>query len=228
MGAFDKKKAFGIGGLVTVLSGLIAVLANLSEIAQFFNKDKPEKSVTTTSIVETVEKNTKAKETKQVEETIVEAENVAEVVEEVPETEPPTKPQSKFVYLSNMKVTESNYEFNLQNGVDAIDTIGNRYSGYVITVGNPILIEEGYATYYLGGKYKTLSGTIAVHDDTYGDDVGELSILCDENIVYGTGIIGRTSVPTEFSVNIEDCQWLKICRNKSTVKFILSDWKLEE
>ncbi len=197
-------------------------MANISEIVQLFKgDDKPAKQEREVAVVETVDKN--------IEETVIEQadvieENYAEVVEEVP----PTEAQPKAVYLNNMKVAESNYDFNLKDGSGAIDTIGNTYSGYVLTAGHQNWIEEGYATYYLGGKYETLSGVIAVHDDTYGDNTGELSILCDDSIVYSTGIIGRTSIPTEFSVSVEGCQWLKFYHNKSAIKFILSNCKLEE
>ncbi|MDE5557517.1 MAG: NPCBM/NEW2 domain-containing protein [Ruminococcus sp.] len=225
MGDFDKKRAFSIGGVLSGLIGIIAVLANLSEILQFAGcNEKSEKSVTTTSIVETIEKNTKAKETKQAEETIVEEENVAEVVEEIPETEP----QQEVIYLNSLKVVEkSMYAYYVENANHSVDTIGNTYLSHTITIGSENWRDDSYITYYLGGKYNTLSGTIAVNDDTYDGETGALSILCDENIVYSTGVIDRMYIPTEFSVNVEGCQWLKISDNKSAVKFIIDNCKLE-
>lgn len=64
----------------------------------------------------------------------------------------------------------------------------------------------------------------------------ELSLLCDDEIVYTTGQVSRAFAPVEFSVNIEGCQWLKILITnyntevgwyKKYMNFILSDFKLE-
>ncbi|MDE6538728.1 MAG: NPCBM/NEW2 domain-containing protein [Ruminococcus sp.] len=246
MGNFDKKRAFGIGGLVTVLVGGVAFLANVSEIVQLF---KPEKTENSVAVIETVKEES--------EETIVEEENVAEVVEvsvvesaevteemiieqeesaivqeeiivpeTVPPTESPTESQPSVVYLDNLKIIESQGYF--EDVGSAEDTISNKYVGHIITVGRPDWIETDYMIYYLGGKYKTLSGTIAVDNETDDGYGGELSISCDDDVIYSTGKMGRISVPTEFSISVEGCQWLKINHDYACVKFILSDWKLEE
>ena len=113
MGAFDKKKAFGIGGIV----GAIAVLANLLQIIDLvvglpiFNK--PEKNETSTSIMETVEKNTKEPE-------VIE-DNYAEVVEEVPPTEP--KPVS--VYINDLQYMSCKNCVKEQDNLT--DNVGNMY-----------------------------------------------------------------------------------------------------
>lgn len=222
MGDFDKRKAFGIGGIV----GAIAILANLSQIIDTASGllDKPEKSVTTTSIVETVEKNTKPKETKKAEEKVVE-----------PETEPPTEPQPKAVYLDSLKVAESSYRFFIENPGSNMDSIGNTYTGHILiassddgAVGN-----DCYAIYYLGGKYKTLSGTIAISDLSDEQPICELLVSCDDNVIYTTGQVGRATAPMEISLNVENCQWLKLSGAthsswKGWLRFLLSDWKLEE
>ncbi|MDE5772121.1 MAG: NPCBM/NEW2 domain-containing protein [Ruminococcus sp.] len=219
MGAFDKKKAFGIGGILTGVAALIAVLANISEIIQLFKgNEKTEKPSTSVAVVETVEKEEAVIEQAEVEE------NYAEVVEEVP----PTEPQLSVVYLDSLKVTESSVFYNDES--EAVDTIGNKYIGHVMRIGHTgyIVDNECYAIYYIGGKYKTLSGRIAVSDNSHGDSSEQLYILTDDNVVYTTEEMGRISVPIEFSVNVENCQWLKIDKVGGDIDFILADWKLEE
>ena len=124
------------------------------------------------------------------------------------------------------------------NGVT--DTVGNTYSNHILTIGHPGVVDNGtaYAIYYLGGNYNTLSGTIAINDTSRNEEkyTTELSILCDENIVYATGQTSRAFAPTEFSVSVEGCQWLKIYQVNyregeatwhENYNFILSDWKLQ-
>ncbi|MDE6034551.1 MAG: NPCBM/NEW2 domain-containing protein [Ruminococcus sp.] len=213
MGNFDKNKAFSIGGGLAVLASIIAVAANLSEIAQFFKTDKPAKETSTPYIMETVEKTTEAEKAEE------------KVVEEVP----PTVPQPSVVYLNSLKVTESSC-FS-ENESNAEDTIGNTYIGNVMKIGTGYS-DDCYATYYLGGKYKTLSGIIAVDERTDNDYSGQLSISADDNVIYTTDEMGRVSVPIEFSVNVENCQWLRINKFGRTYNghgtwFILSDFRLE-
>ncbi|MCM1506578.1 MAG: hypothetical protein NC177_05515 [Ruminococcus flavefaciens] len=236
MGDFDKKKAWGIGGVLTGLAAVIAVLANLSQIVEgvrdFF--DKPEKSVTTTSIVETVEKE--PEETVVEQEDVIQAEeNYAEVVEEVP----PTEPQPTVVYLDSLKVAESNGFY--ENEVSAESTVGDKYIGHIMTIGHVGVCdsETEFGMFYLGGKYKILSGNIAINDTSWEGARGELSISCDDNVIYTTEEMGRATAPFPLPENlsVEGCQWLKISLvnyggtwnagwDKKT-NVILADWKLE-
>ncbi|MDE5582788.1 MAG: NPCBM/NEW2 domain-containing protein [Ruminococcus sp.] len=235
MGDFDKKKAFGIGGSLG-LTGLIAVLANLSEIGGCVDKtlDRFKKPENTTSVVETVEKITEEKAVIEQAEDI--KEDYAEEVEEVL----PTEPQPSVVYLDSMKVADSRH-FNCFYGETAEDTVGNMYSGHVDNIGQVGFMggEESYVTYYLGGKYKTLNGIIAVNDKTTNNGNGEILIYCDDNIIYQTGAVVRATAPiTMPELNVEGCQWLKISVASYSkadfgyatdeINFILSNFKLEE
>lgn len=224
METFDKKKAFGIGGILTVVVTIIAVVANISEIVQLFRgDDKPESSV-----VETVDKNT--------EESVIEPaesnyniEEVIESVEIIEQEEITTVSEPSVVYLNSLKVAESQGFYEDENSAE--DTVGNTYIENVMVIGNGY-DDECYATYYLGGKYKTLSGIISVHDRSADNYSGQVFISTDDNVIYTTEEVGRVSVPMEFSINVENCQWLKINKvgeafNGSGTRFILSDWKLE-
>lgn len=222
MGNFDKKRAFGIGGVLTGLAAVIAVAANISEIVQLFRgDDKPEVSTSArTQIVEEVSEETVVEQAD-----VIEAKNIAEVVEEVP----PTEAQPTVVYLNSLKVAQSGCFY--EDEIYAEDTIGNTYIENIMKIGTGYS-DECYAMYYLGGKYKTLSGIIAVHDGTDNDYSGQIAISADANVIYTTDEMGRASVPIEFSVNIENCNWLKINKFGSTFNgkgawFILADWKLE-
>lgn len=117
---------------------------------------------------------------------------------------------------------------------DIQDTMGNQYIKHNLTIGDFSWAtnDNGYAIYYLGGTYKTLSGTIAMQDQSQSEKTGEVSILCDNHVIYTTGTIDRLSTPIIFSTNIENCQWLKISQTCYTglnihIKFILHNWKLE-
>ncbi|MDE6034553.1 MAG: NPCBM/NEW2 domain-containing protein [Ruminococcus sp.] len=187
MGDFDKKKKiFSIGGTLAGVFAIIALLANVSEIAQFFKTDKPEKE-TSTAIVEVAEP----------------------------------------VYLNSIKVSEHSKNFS-DNNVSVTDILGNTYYNASVIGKSGLLKSEDYAIYYLGGKYKTLSGIIAIDEGNSEKAVGELSILCDDTEVYTTEQVKRGTAPIEFSVDVEGCQWLNICHDKSKMEFILADWKLEE
>ena len=88
----------------------------------------------------------------------------------------------------------------------------------------------------MGGKYKTLSGVIAVTDESTKLHTSSLFISADDNSIYSTGEIDRAFVPSEISVNVEGCQWLKFYIVGSQInwsgfseqlQFILYNWKLE-
>ena len=129
--------------------------------------------------------------------------------------------------LNSIEVSEHSKNFS-DNNVNVTDVLGNTYYNASTIGKSGLMKKEDYAIYYLGGKYKTLSGIIAIDEDNSEKAVGELSILCDNTEVYTTEQVKRITVPIEFSVDVEGCQWLNICHDKSKMKFILADWKLEE
>ena len=177
MGAFDKKKAFGIGGIITVIGAIgwgMNFVADYYQAKEGFEKSK--NPVTATSVVETVEKTTRATKAKQ--EDVIEVNAVEQAEPETePPTESPTEPQPTVVYLDSLKVAESNHYYEDEKNI--IDTVGNQYINHILTIGECNgggLYDDDdydYAKYYLGGKYKTLSGTIAINDTSLNKGVGE-------------------------------------------------------
>lgn len=118
----DKKKVWGIGGLLTGLAAVIAVAANISEIVQLFRgDDQLKETVPVTSVAETTIEQTTAVETiivtvpyvveeiaveqtETVEENIIVTEAVTETVPPTePPTEPPAKPKPVSVYINDLQ-----------------------------------------------------------------------------------------------------------------------------
>ena len=97
--------------------------------------------------------------------------------ETVPLTEAPTL---GYEYLSNLKAVE---EYGLIDGISSEeDSLGNQHIGNILLLGAYSFDSSNvYAIYYLGGQYKTLSGTIAVSDDSSQEAYAQLCILADDH-----------------------------------------------
>lgn len=122
------------------------------------------------------------------------------------------------VKLSNLKLSASRF-FNLcQSPVE--DTIGNRYStGNLFITYAEGKSDYGYGTFYLGKKYSSLSGSIAVSDESENrSDVqleGWIEIVKISNEEYTTvwtspmlsRMISTVDIP---EVDLTDSEWLEI------------------
>ena len=160
MGLNEHKKV-GLGISIAAVFGAIATVVGFySDIKDMFSKDDNNtQEVAVTSII--TQEETQAPV---VEETTTElvttTEEVITTTEEI--TEPPVTEPS-VVYLADLEPVECEY----YKKVDTIkDTIGNIYTGKINCFINNAWASSAQVTYYLGGKYKTLSGTIAVGEDT--------------------------------------------------------------
>lgn len=211
-----KKVGLGVG-IASVFGAVALVVGFYNDIIDIFSKkDDKSQEVVVTPIV-TQEETQAVPKVEQTEEEVI---TTTEEITEPPVTEP------SVVYLANLEPVEKKSVFGngyyKSNEIEK-DTIGNIYSGNVICTTKA----DGYCVYYLGGKYKKLSGVIAVNDvDSDAEETMIINILCDDTVMYENEM-GRTSIPTEFSVNIENCQWLKIQNKGETINFILYNWKLE-
>lgn len=143
-----------------------------------------------------------------------------------------SKDNVKDTYLKNMTASESDDYYPDVNS--AKDTHGNAFDNHIVTIGQPGVLENGtsYATFYLGKKYKTLTGKIAVNATSWDNEVASLIIYSDNNEIYNSGDVGKEFNPVELSVNVEECEWLKIYVDNNdgewgeNVNFILSEMKL--
>lgn len=221
MGYYDKKitakKAISWTTAIVLIGGVIGAAANITQIMDWLNNHKsetsePPVSSEISSLPLTIEPQTELT-------TIYE--------ETVPLTEAPTL---GYEYLSNLKAVESS---GLWEDINSeTDSLGNQHVGKVLELGSGY-DENCYATYYLGGQYKTLSGSIAITDGSDQDYKAQLTILTDDNVIYSTEELSRMCVPFDFSVNVENCQWLTINKNGYAFNghcacIILDNWKLEK
>jgi len=229
MGAFDKKTKRNIG-LGSLIIGAIAILANISQIIDAWDKlfDKDTKTNTQTTIVAESPNNSNQEKNEP-----PQTEKVTQPPTETPTEPQPTEPPVD--YLNNLTLSDSKCFHNDEDIAE--DTVGNTYTSRFLVIGesNDWFESKPYGMYYLGGKYKTLSGTIAVGKNSKNGYIGDLTILCDDNSIYDTGQVGKAFAPTEISLNVEGCQWLKFSLFTWSsdgiacdgMQFILSDFKLE-
>lgn len=124
--------------------------------------------------------------------------------------------------LSDLKVSASRFFTQIQER-SIEDTIGNKHKS-----GNLFEIcaednEYGYASFYLGGKYKKISGNISISDESETDNglnkqlESYIEIYTKNgesyDLLYTSPILNRVSSPIELSslnLNLTDCEWLEI------------------
>ena len=193
MGLREHKK-IGLGvSLVAILGAIATAVGFYSDIESIFSKsDNNTKEVIVTSVVTQKETQTPAVEEADTE--------LAEDTEEVTTT--PRNPEE--LYLHNIEPTQSE---NFYNSDSETDTIGNQYTGNVQWIE-----DNGYAIYYVGGKYSKLQGIIATASSSqFGDNQeATITILLDDEEVYSTGEFSRVSTPMQVDIDVSGVQWLKI------------------
>ena len=192
MGLHEHKK-IGLGvSLVAILGAIATAVGFYSDIESIFSKsDNNTKEVIVTSVVTQKETQTPAVEEADTE--------LAEDTEEVTTT--PRNPEE--LYLHNIEPTQSEY---FHNSDSETDTIGNQYTGNVQWIE-----ENGYAIYYVGGKYSKLQGIIAANNNGFSSDqTATITILLDDEEVYSTGEFSRVSTPMQVDIDVSGVQWIKI------------------
>lgn len=125
---------------------------------------------------------------------------------------------NKPIKLSNLKLSMSRFFSLNQNPVE--DTVGNRYStGNLFITYAEGKSDYGYGTFYLGKKYSSLSGIIAVSDESENrSDVqleGWIEIIKISNEEYTTLWISpmlsrMTSTIDIPEIDLTDSEWLEI------------------
>lgn len=112
------------------------------------------------------------------------------------------------VKLTEMKITNSD-RFEQITDAGREDSLGNLYSPGNLYNINTYRNNIGYCEFYTGGKYTRLSGTVAVSDNS-SDISARLEIYADDELIYNSGTIGRSTVPFTVDVDISDSSWIKI------------------
>lgn len=216
MGLHEHKK-IGLGvSLVAILGAIATAVGFYSDIESIFSKsDNNTKEVIVTSVV--TQKETQAPA---VEEADTE---LAEDTEEVTTT--PRNPEE--LYLHNIEPTQSEY---FHNSDSETDTIGNQYTGNVQWIEY-----NGYAIYYVGGKYSKLQGIIAANNNGFlSDQTATITILLDDEEVYSTGEFSRVSTPMQVDIDVSGVQWIKIQHSGTNLRYdeqasvILANFKFVE
>lgn len=123
------------------------------------------------------------------------------------------------IKLSDLKSSASRF-FDQNQDRPIEDTVGNKY-----TTGNSFVTYAegesgyGYATFYLGGKYTSLNGIVAVSDESENRSDTQLEGWIeigtkngDEfNSLWSSQMLSRTTSQIEVpELNITDAEWLEI------------------
>lgn len=230
----ERKKGVVIGGIIAGFTAIATVFGFITDVSDWRKKDDTDitEVVQITEDTTTVTESTLEEETKK--DTVTTTEEVTEppittteqtttTTEEVTteETTIPKNPED--FYLHNIEPTQSDGFYNSDSETD---TIGNQYTGNVQYVKS-----NGYAIYYVGGKYTKLKGIIAADaNDFDNDNISTITILVDDTAVYNTGEFSRVSTPMEVDIDITGAQWIKIqhSRTYGYGATILANFKLVE
>lgn len=142
---------------------------------------------------------------------------------------------SKPIKLSTLKMSTSRYLYLNETAV-VEDSVGNKYS-----TNNLFIIRAegdskyGYGTFYLDNKYTSMSGIIAVSDESSNREDTQLegwieiySKNGDEYMqLYSSPLLSRMTSPITFNeINISNCEWLEIRYYNSDNYYTLSQGHL--
>lgn len=117
------------------------------------------------------------------------------------------------IELSSLSISDQHFYEHITDTKLVKDTVGNTY-----TTGNLFAIGSGgsytgqkkppFATYYLGGKYSTLTLDIAIYAD--GGASEAYFIIHDENnkSLYQTDYINRQFAPQKLTLDVTGIEWL--------------------
>lgn len=232
----ESKKGFIIGGVVagfTAVATVFGFVTDLSdwkkddttEVAQITEATTTVTELTTEQTTETIVTTNEEIKSTETEPPVTTTEQTTTTTEEVTTEETTTLKNPENFYLRNIDSVESS---ELHNSDSETDTIGNIYTGNV-----QYMTYNGYAIYYIGGKYSKLSGLIAANTNNFqgNGDYSIITILADDIEVYSTGEFSRVSTPMEFEIDITGVQWLKIQKTSSSTyetSTILYNWKFSE
>lgn len=126
-------------------------------------------------------------------------------------------------YLHSLEPISSNCYINSENSL--IDTFGNEYSQNINTFS--MNGTEHFATYYLNKDYSYLIGTIAIEQDSPNGSNAIITIYANNKILYTSNQLDTSSQPIDFSINVNDYEYITITHTGNGAIPILYNWKLE-
>lgn len=109
--------------------------------------------------------------------------------------------------LSELKVVDSDY---LEQYEDAVqDTYGNVYN-YSDELHSYYKGHTAYVVYNANRQYTKFSGTLACGEGTGRETTAVIEIFADDNLIYTSPTISRTTAPIAFEVDISNASLIKV------------------
>lgn len=115
--------------------------------------------------------------------------------------------------LCDLRIAESNDRYIPVTEQKVMsDTAGNDYNPSNLFMLKTYGDDDGYAKYYLGGKYKSLQFTYAIStEDSYYTDPTTLTIFGDgDKVLFTSGEMTRTTEPTSTGIDVTGQKWIYI------------------
>lgn len=130
--------------------------------------------------------------------------------------------------ISDLVTFVKTHNFNkVEPGTSIEDTIGNKYGStnlYTMAAGN--YEDSGYLQLYTGKQISTISGKIAVSDDS-DDMTVRIEVYADNVLIYTSETFGRAKVPFDLVIPVAGSTWvtiyLKPVEGRSNFNLIVSD-----
>ena len=155
---------------------------------------------------------------------VVNAPEFAAEVEKINEVKP--------TYLSDLKCSNSNRYELITTGTMLTDTIGNKYdlNNLFLMEGRGYSSKNGFADYYLGYKYKSLTGVVSVDDRSV--NTSATLIIEGDNIQIYTLKLNRSTAPVKISLDVSNINWIRMKlvgdNYYDDLYIILSEFQLSE
>ena len=155
---------------------------------------------------------------------VVNAPEFAAEVEKINEVKP--------TYLSDLKCSNSNRYELITTGTMLTDTIGNKYdlNNLFLMEGRGNSSKNGFADYYLGYKYKSLTGVVSVDDRSV--NTSATLIIEGDNIQIYTLKLNRSTAPVKISLDVSNINWIRMKlvgdNYNDDLYIILSEFQLSE
>lgn len=120
------------------------------------------------------------------------------------------------IYIVDMSYMSCVNEVNKENTLE--DNVGNMYHNGLFMC-KSYYSGEGSAEYYIQGKYKSFSGTIAVPSGNESTDkTAYFEVYGDGKLLYTSPVMGKSSFPENFEIDVTGVKVLKISYPESNKK----------
>lgn len=116
--------------------------------------------------------------------------------------------ESKPVELKDIKMQNAGNFYYMGNACE--DVVGNVYSGNNIFLTNERKYDgDGSCEFYMGGKYKSIAGTVAPQSEFRQGSAVNFEIYADGELKYSAKVTQKT-LAFSFEADISGAEWIKI------------------